>query len=327
MILKKLFIGKVLLISLLSACTPPKGAQPGKVESNGITIAYESFGDPDNEAIILIQGTGATLLHYPVELCETLAAKGYHVIRFDNRDVGLSTHLDSLGQPNWEAIIPLIGTCEPAPLPYTLVDMATDVTGLMDALAIEKAHIAGASMGGAIAQLVAIHFPGRVLSLTCMAASSGNPNLPQGDEKALKAMGTPPPTSLNPDTIANYLVTIYQALGAADDQEVLRQRALNHVKYRNWNPASVNRQVAAVIIGDQCDRREKLSKLKMPTLVIHGDADPLVTLDSGKEIAATIPGAELYVVPGMGHDVSLKFVGVIADKIAEVASRANTPKE
>lgn len=296
-------------------------AQPGTVKANGITIAYESFGDTTREAIILIQGTGATLLHYPVELCHKLANHGYRVIRFDNRDIGLSSKLDSLGQPNWEAIFPFIKTCKPAPLPYTLLDMAKDVIGLMDALNISKAHIAGASMGGAIAQLLTIHFPDRVLTLTSMAASSGNPNLPMGDEKALVAMSTPPPNSANQDSLIAYLVNVYKALGGVDDDKTLRERALGHIN-RSWYPEGTNRQVAAVIIGDNCDRREFLARIAVPALIIHGDCDPLVTLASGKEVAATIPGAELCIIHGMGHDFSLKFVDQIADCIAKIAAKS-----
>lgn len=297
-------------------------AQTGKVYSNGLTIAYEAFGNKGNEAILLIQGTGATMLHYPEQLCQKLASKGYYVIRFDNRDIGLSTHLDSLGQPDWNAIGPYVGTCKPAPLPYTLLDMAKDVIGLMDALNINNAHIVGASMGGIIAQLIAIHFPDRVLSLTSISASSGNPRRPQGNEKVLAAMSTPPPATSNKDSLATYLVKVYKVLGAVDSEDVLRKRALEHVKNRNWDPPAVNRQVAAVLIGDYCDRRPELTKLKMPVMVIHGDSDLLVPLTAGKEVAATIPGAELCIINGMGHDLSLKFVNQIADCIIKIASRS-----
>lgn len=298
-------------------------AQSGKVDANGITIAYETFGDPKNEAIVLIQGTGATLLHYPVELCEKLAANDFYVIRFDNRDIGLSTHLDSLGQPDWAAIGPHIGTCNNVSLPYTLLDMSKDVTGLMDALRIDKAHIVGASMGGAIAQLIAIHFPQRVLTLTSMSASSGNPLRPQGDANALKTMATPPPQTTDVDSIVNYLVGVYKALGGIDSDEVLKERALNHVKNRNWKPESVNRQVAAVLIGDYCDRREQLKQISLPTLVIQGDRDPIVPLDAGKEVAVSIPNSKLCIVEGMGHDISLSFVDEIAKCIVLFIQQSN----
>lgn len=298
-------------------------AQPGKADANGITIAYETFGDPQNETIVLIQGTGATLLHYPAELCEKLAANNFYVIRFDNRDIGLSTHLDSLGQPDWATIASHIGTCNDASLPYTLFDMSKDVTGLMDALKIDKAHIVGASMGGAIAQLIAIHFSGRVLTLTSMSASTGNPLRPQGDANALKAMATPPPQTFDVDSIANYLVGIYKALGGIDSDEVLKERALNHVKNRNWKPESVNRQVAAVLIGDYCDRREQLKQISLPTLVIQGDADPIVPLEAGEEVAVSIPNSKLCIVEGMGHDISLSFVDEIAKCMIQFIQQSN----
>jgi pimeloyl-ACP methyl ester carboxylesterase len=297
-------------------------SQSGEVSANDIIIAYESFGKSSDQAIVLIQGVGATLLHWPIEFCQKLANLGYRVIRFDNRDIGLSTKFDSLGQPDWGAIIPFVKTCENAPLPYTLLDMANDVIGLMDGLNIDKAHIVGVSMGGAIAQLIAIHFPERIYTLTSISASSGNPNLPMGDEKALQAMSTPPPTTTNPDTLANYLVHVYKALGGTDDDETLKKRALAHMD-RSWYPEGTNRQVAAVLIGDNCDRRESLAKIGVPTMVIHGDSDPLVTLASGQEVAATIPNAELIIVKGLGHDLSMEFVDILVDSILANVKKLN----
>lgn len=306
--LLKAFITCLVLLFNLSNIV----AQTGTVKSNGITIAYESFGSISDEAIILIQGTGATMLHYPDEMCQKLADQGYRVIRFDNRDIGLSSKLDSLGQPDWDAITPFYQTCKPAPLPYTLLDMGEDVIGLMDALKIEKAHIVGASMGGAIAQLIAIHFPDRLLSLTSISATSGNPARPASDEKALRAMSTPPPETTNKDTLADYLVNTYKVLGAVDNDSVLNARAMGHLK-RSWDPEGTLRQVAAVFIGDYCDRRESLAKINIPTTVIHGDSDPLVPLKAGEEVASTIPNAGLCIIKGMGHDISLKFVDGIVD--------------
>lgn len=318
------FYFRYLLIMSLLSLLPQEyiAAQPGMVEANGINIAYETFGDENHDALILIQGTGATMLHYPEQLCADLASNGLYVIRFDNRDIGLSTHLDSLGQPDWAEISPFVGTCDPAPLPYSLEDMGEDVTGLMDALNIDKAHIAGASMGGAIAQLIAIHHPKRVLSLTSISASSGNPSLPPGDEKALAAMATPPPETMDPDSLAFYLLTVYRALGAVDNDDILLARALEHVKNRNWDPAAVSRQVAAVLVGDHCDRRPELRKLKMPVMVIHGDSDPLVSSEGGKEVAAAVEGGRFCLIPGLGHDLSLRFVDQIVDCIVQNVSSA-----
>lgn len=296
-------------------------AQTGKVKANGITIAYESFGENEQETIILIHGTSAQLTDWPEEFCQNLAEQGYRVIRFDNRDIGLSSKLDSLGEPDWEGIIPFIGSCEAAPLPYTLMDMANDAVGLMDALKIREAHIVGASMGAAIAQLLAIHYPERTLSLVSIMGSSGNPALPQGDEKALQAMSTPPPATNDPNILADYMANISKILGAEDDEIILKENALTHVK-RSWHPRGNVRQVAAVLIGDNCDRREELKKLDLPTMVIHGDSDPLVTLESGKEVANTIPGAELQIIEGMGHAFSTKYMDILVENIVKNAKKA-----
>jgi pimeloyl-ACP methyl ester carboxylesterase len=220
----KLFLVIFLLLSLLEV-----NAQSKKVKANGIMIAYESFGKATNPKIILINGTSAQMTDWPLAFCEKSADKGYQVIRFDNRDIGLSTHLDSLGAPNWAAIAPLVKTCKPAPLPYTLLDMANDVIGLMDALKIKKANIVGASMGGAIAQLVAIHFPERTLTLTTISASTGDPNLPPASPKVVQAMSTPAPATTNKDTLANYLAKVYLAPGSTDNEATLHKKALEQV--------------------------------------------------------------------------------------------------
>ncbi|WPU91559.1 alpha/beta hydrolase [Mucilaginibacter sabulilitoris] len=286
---------------------------------NGITIAYESFGRFNDPTVILINGTSAPMTDWPLAFCKKIAANGYNVIRFDNRDAGASSKLDALGQPDWAAIAPFVKTCKAAPLPYTLMDMARDVISLMKALNITKAHIAGASMGGAIAQLIAIHYPDKLLSLTCMSASSGNPNLPPPNAGALKAMTTPPQTT-NRDTLANYLVHTYQALGSTDDLETLKKKAFD-VADHSWYPAGAARQVAAVLVADNCDRRDDLAKIKVPAMIIHGDSDPLVSLQAGKEVAAAIPGAELTIVPGMGHDLSTKFIEVIVNALVKNADK------
>ena len=196
--LKNNFTGKLILTIFLVLFLFRANAQTGNVEANGIMIAYESFGKSTDPKIILINGTSAQMTDWPLAFCKNLAKQGYEVIRFDNRDVGLSTKLDALGAPNWAAIAPFVKTCKPAPLPYTLLDMAKDVIGLMNALKIPKANIVGASMGGAIAQLVAIHYPNRVLTLTTISASSGDPNLPGPTPQALKAMSTPAPAMRRP---------------------------------------------------------------------------------------------------------------------------------
>jgi pimeloyl-ACP methyl ester carboxylesterase len=291
--------------------------QTKKVRANGIDIAYESFGPEKGETILLTQGTGAQLTGWPQQLCEQLAREGYRVIRFDNRDVGLSSRLDSLGMPDWGSIFQKIGTCDVVKLPYTLHDMAKDAVGLMSALEIKKAHIVGASMGGAIAQLVAIHFPERTLSLTSIMASSGNPALPQGNPEVLKVMAIPPPDTDDVEVLSNYLFTIYKALGSPaypTEDNILKEMARKNIE-RCWYPIGLARQASAIIIGDHCDRREQLKKISVPVVVIHGEADPVVSVEAGREVAATIPNAKLITISGMGHDLPIALISKIRDGI------------
>jgi pimeloyl-ACP methyl ester carboxylesterase len=289
----------------------------GKVKANGISIAYEIFGAENKEAILLICGTGSQLTDWPIALCEQLAQNGYRVIRFDNRDVGLSSKLDSLGAPDWAAILPKIKTCDTSALQYTVNDMAMDAVGLLDALKIEKAHIVGASMGGAIAQMIAVNFPERTLSLTCVAASSGDPNLPAGNPKVLTVMALPPPLTDNIDERTRYLFNIYKALDSKTyptPDSVLMTIAQSNVK-RSWYPAGTARQAAAILIADNCDRREQLKKIHVPVVIIHGDADPVVNIQAGKEIAETVKDAKLIIVPGMSHALPPSLIDKIVDGI------------
>jgi pimeloyl-ACP methyl ester carboxylesterase len=311
---------KITLLAVLSLVTLSVHAQAGLTNANGITIAYESLGNVDDQVLILIPGTGASLASWPLEFCQRLTRAGFRVIRFDNRDTGMSAHLDSLGQPDWAALGPLIKTCDKAPLPYTIMDMANDVVGLMDGLNITKAHIVGASMGGAIAQMMAINSPNRVLTLTTIAASSGDPNLPGPTPMASHTMSTPPPTTTDKDTLVAYMVNIYRSLGSIDADVVLRERATSHIS-RGWYPAGTERQVAAIAIGDNCDRRKELQKIQVPTIVIHGDVDPLVSPEAANQVAGSIAGSELYMINGMGHDLSSRFFVPISDLILRNARK------
>lgn len=300
---------------------PVEQKQVGQVRANGINIAYESFGPESGEAIVLIQGTGSQLILWPLELCEKLAKEGYNVIRFDNRDVGLSSKLDSLGMPDWATIIPHIGTCDTTKLPYTLNDMARDAVGLLDALKIKKAHIVGASQGGAIAQLVAINFPERTLSLTSIMASSGNPKLPQGNPEVLKVMATPPPETNDVEVLSRYLFNIYKAMsspGYPTADSTIMKIARTSIE-RSWYPIGAARHAAAIIIADNCDRREKLKNISVPTVVIHGEADPVVNVAAAREVAAAIPNAKLITIPGMGHDLPAPLIAKVADGILMAA--------
>lgn len=304
---QRISINTSIMVVLLLSITLQTKAQntSGIIETNNINIAYESFGSANNETILLIQGTGVQLTGWPIELCKQLAEKGYHVIRFDNRDVGLSSKLDTLGMPDWANIFPKIGTCDEVNLPYSLNDMATDAVGLLNELNIEKAHIVGVSMGGAIAQLIAINFPNKTLSLTSIMASSGNPQSPKGNPEVLKVMATPPPMTDDVETLTNYFFTIYKAIGSPKyptDDTILKDRAKKSIQ-RSWHSSGFARQAAAVIIGDNCDRKQQLKNIKIPVVVIHGDADPVVNVEAGKEVAETIPEAKLVIIEGMGHDL------------------------
>lgn len=323
--IKRISIQFSIIVMLLLSATYHTSAQNklGIIKTNNIEIAYESFGSINNETILLIQGTGVQLTGWPVELCEQLAEKGYHVIRFDNRDVGLSSKLDSLGMPDWANIIPKIGTCDMDYLPYSLIDMATDAVGLLDELNIEKAHIVGVSMGGAIAQLIAINFPDKTLSLTSIMASSGNPQAQKGNPEVLQIMATPPPMTDDVETLTNYFFTIYKAIGSPvypTDDTILKDRAKKSIQ-RSWNPSGFARQAAAVIIGDNCDRRQQLKDIKIPVVVIHGDADPVVNVEAGKEVANTVPNSKLVIIPGMGHDLPDAIIPEIIEGILLVTKK------
>ncbi len=313
-----------------SAAPETAGASPreGQVKSNGITIAYESYGPKDRETMLLIQGQGAQLTAWPVELCEELVKRGYRVIIYDNRDVGLSTKFDSAGMPDLEAIIKARAESKPAPMAYTLDDMAKDAVGLLDALGIKKAHIVGVSMGGMIAQLVAADYPEHTLSLTSIMSTSGNPAIPfPAKPEVLAKMAPPPPKD---DTEANVahgveLVRILAGPAYPPDEKRIRQiihRSLKRCDHR----AGMERHKAAAALGFFEDRRPKLKTIKAPTVVIHGTEDPIVPVEGGKDVAANIPGAELHIIPSMGHDLPIPLVKTIADDITKVASRAGSDR-
>lgn len=313
---------KTILSSILSLVVFCVFAQPGFVQANGINIAYESFGRPDGQPIILIQGAGEQLTSWPTVLCRLLADENYHVIRFDNRDSGLSTHLDSLGAPDWAKLTPFVNTCDPAPLPYTLSDMASDVVGLMDGLKLDQAHLVGISTGGSIAQLVTIDYPARVLTLTTISASSGDPDLPEPTPFVRQTMTLPPPATTQTDSLVRFLSNMYRALGSIDDDGTLRQRALTNIN-RAWDPQATERQNAAALIADNCDRRKDLEKIQVPTIVIHGDVDPLVSPEAANQIAGAVKGSGLFIINGMGHDLSARFINPVADLILRNAKKRN----
>jgi pimeloyl-ACP methyl ester carboxylesterase len=274
-----------------------------KLRCNGLEIEYESLGDPGAPAILLIMGLGMQLLAWPDGFCERLLARGFRVIRVDNRDVGLSTRITGGKRPNliWAMLAARLRL--PLRTPYTLGDMADDAIGLIDGLGIAQAHVVGASMGGMIAQVLAARFPQRVLSLTSIMSSSGNPKLPRPKAEALKALLSRPADPRNAEAVINHLVRVFGVIGSpafpADPAE-LRERLSRSVR-RGYYPEGVARQLIAVIASG--DRRKLLGTIVAPTLVIHGAADPLVPTEAGRDTARNIPGASLMLIEGMGHDL------------------------
>ena len=293
-----------------------------QVKANGIEIEYESFGPADRDAVLLIMGFSAQLTMWPTELCEELVSRGYRVIRFDNRDVGLSAKLEAKGIPDMEKLFGALMTGAAVEAPYSLDDMAADAAGLLDALKIERAHIVGASMGGMIAQLVAANHPEKTLSLTSIMSNTGNPDLPQGSPEAMGALLAPAPAPDDIEAIIARGINTWKVIGSpgypTDDQQ-LRQWVMRDAK-RSYYPQGVTRQFAAIVANG--DRRPKLKNIKAPTVVLHGADDPLVPVAGGKDTADNIPGAELRVIPGMGHDFPLGLVPVFADAIEAAARRA-----
>lgn len=295
-----------------------------QIEANGLTLEYEDHGNAGDPPLLLVMGLGAQLTLWPIELVESLVERGFRVIRFDNRDIGLSHKMEGAKVPGMIRHILLRRLGFRPRVPYTLADMAADAAGLLDALRIDRAHIVGASMGGMIAQHIAFTFPERVLSVTSIMSTTGNPKLPPAQKAALDVL-TRRPASMDEAVLVEHGMKIARTIGSPGypaDEERLRATTTLNVR-RSIYPAGLPRQLAA-IIADGC-RRERLRGIGAPTLVIHGEADPLVPLEGGRDTAAHIPGARLKIIPGMGHDLPLALVDEIAEAIADHAGEALGP--
>ena len=267
--------------------------------ANGIDIAYQTFGDKDASPLILIMGLGSQMVLWDGEFCRQLAAGGYRVIRFDNRDIGLSTKLDWMQVPDTTAVAAALQRGEVPAVPYTLEDMAADTAELLTALGYDKAHIVGESMGGMIGQIMAINLPERLLSLTSIMSSTGNPFLPPPSPEVLEILYTPFPTD-HDGFVESFVRTFKVLSGAAMPlSEALARKWAEQSYKRGLNPAGVARQFAAIMAAG--DRTEKLKSISIPTLVIHGDVDPLLPVECGLATAAAIPGSRLKIIQEMGH--------------------------
>lgn len=292
-----------------------------QIAANGITLEYDEHGDADAPPVLLVMGLGVQMVLWPQALVDGLVKRGFRVIRFDNRDVGLSHKFDGAKAPGILKMLIFSKLGLRIRSPYSLADMAADGAALLDALGIGKAHIVGASMGGMITQHFGFSHPDKVLSLTSIMSTTGNSKLPQATPKAMKAL-TKRPKSRDEAALIEHGMNLWQAIGSPGyprDKDVLREEITAMVR-RSTYQEGMPRQLSA-IIADGC-RRERCSSITAPTLVIHGDADPLVPLAGGEDTAAHIPDATLKVFAGMGHDLPPELIDPMADAIAEHATSA-----
>jgi pimeloyl-ACP methyl ester carboxylesterase len=287
-----------------------------RAKSNGLELEYDTFGSPTDPALVLVMGLGAQMINWDPELCELLAAEGFHVIRYDNRDIGLSTYLDDLPLPN----LPALMAGEVSQAPYLLADMGDDLAGLLDSLGIKKAHITGASMGGMIAQQFVIDHPERVLSLCSIMSTTGDRTVGQSSPEAMAVLMRPAAPTREASIAAG--VAGSRVIGSpgfpATEEELVAKATASYD--RAFHPAGAARQTAAIVASP--DRTEDLRKVTVPTVVIHGEADPLVDQSGGKATAAAVPGAELVIIPGMGHDLPRGVWQTVVENIARNARRA-----
>jgi pimeloyl-ACP methyl ester carboxylesterase len=285
---------------------------------SSVELEYETFGSPDDPALLLVMGFGAQMIAWDVGFCEAFAARGRYVIRYDNRDVGLSTHLDGQKADPMAVMSASLSGGELPPVPYTLSDMASDAVGLLDHLGIERAHVLGASMGGMIAQTIVIEHPDRCLSLTSVMSSPGDPRAGKPTPEALAVLMTPPPTDRDA-YIANAERSSVLASKKWFDPARARQRAAAAFD-RAFYPEGATRQLAAIYASG--DRTALLAAVEVPTLVIHGRDDTLITPPGGQATADAIPGANLLLLADMGHDLPPQLWPVIVDAVISHTSYA-----
>jgi pimeloyl-ACP methyl ester carboxylesterase len=293
--------------------------------ANGLQIYYETHGPDDAEPVLLIMGLGAQMTRWSPAFYGKLADAGYRVILFDNRDIGLSEKLESAGAPDIGAVVAAIQAGRAPDVAYTLADMAADAAALLDALGIERAHIVGASMGGMIAQLVAADFPEKTLSLTSIMSSTGNPDLPRATPEAMARLNTPAPDPRKDlEAFLDSAVEGAKVMGPVYpiDEAQVRAQAKSDFE-RSYYPVGFQRQYAGIMASP--DRRPKLATITAPTVVIHGEADPLVPVEGGRDTAANIRGAALKTYPGMGHEMPAALHEAIVADIVSVVERARAP--
>ncbi|GAB3672488.1 alpha/beta hydrolase [Salinisphaera aquimarina] len=296
-----------------------------RVEANGLELAYEQFGHDDDPALLLIMGLGTQLTGWPDAFCRALADTGLRVIRFDNRDIGLSTKMrsaqayDGPRQAFFKSV--LNRTIE---APYTLEDMAADTVGLMDALGIRRAHLVGASMGGMIAQLVAALYPERTRTLTSIMSSSGARGLPRGKLKVLMRLGKPPKNN-RLETVTRHMAQTMRMIGSPQYGRSLEDwmSEIRRNVRRSYYPPGTRRQMLAVMAAPS--RVDLLGGITCPALVIHGKADPLIPVRHGRDTADCLANADYEEIDGMGHDLPPRLLPLFVTRIARLAHAADAP--
>lgn len=288
---------------------------------NGVKIEYDTFGRRTDRPLLLVMGLGAQMIQWDEGLCRLLADAGHFVIRFDNRDVGLSEYFDAAGVPDMMETMRRMQAGEKPDVPYTADDMANDAFGVLDALDLPSAHICGASMGGMIVQAMAINSPRRVRSMTSIMSTTGNRSLPPAKPDAMAALMSPPAKTRD-EAIARSLSTsrVIGSPGYPATEDEIRTRAARAFD-RAFHPQGVARQMAAVAAHGS--RKEKLQKLDVPALIIHGRDDPLVPVEGGIDTHEALKGSELLVIDGMGHDLPRALWPQIVGAIAKLTQRVD----
>lgn len=316
---------------LLCACAtlaPPPPADPASIverpvqraRAGNVDIVWDSFGDPHARPLLLIMGLGLQMVAWDDAFCEALAARGFYVLRFDNRDVGLSTSFDAWGDPNPLQVFDELRKKHPVQAPYLLRDMAEDAAGVLDAAGVRAAHILGVSMGGMIAQELAIRHPDRVLSLTSIMSTTGATDVRGPSFETIAAVLAPFPPD-RPGFIRRSVELARTLHGGGFPFEEARVRRVAARSFdRAYRPGGVRRQLIAIWLSG--DRTAELRRLRVPALVIHGDADPLVPVDGGRATAAAIPGSKLVIIPGMGHELPAPVWPRVIDGVTALAGTA-----
>ncbi len=282
-----------------------------RAKTNGVELEYESFGNDGDPLLVLIAGFSLQMLVWDAEFCELLAARGFRIVRFDNRDTGLSTHLDLLGTPDMVAIMRKKGAA------YSLGDLADDTAGLVTALGAEKAHVVGMSMGGMVAQLVAIRHPDKVLSLCSIMSNTSDGTNGMPAPHATPALFAPIPRER--EAYIAHVVETWRMLSAPPFDEPRVRAFIAASRDRAYDPAGVVRQLAALIATS--DRTAELARVSVPTVVVHGADDPLVHPSGGEATARAIPGAKLVMIPNMGHELPPRIWPRLIEAIAKNASQ------